>query len=133
MKLKILRKNKKDIIRKYEIGYSSHALAKDYGVSDNLILNVLKENNITIRGTHPTKKQRNQYIVDIIFNLLKQREQGAQFKSNTILKMLLDKKIGNANNYCSRSISNLLKHDDRFNYTKDDRKQGLFSIKEEFF
>ncbi len=51
-----MRQNTSDIILQYKNGISAYKIAKHYKCSSNLILTILKENSIDIRGQHPQLK-----------------------------------------------------------------------------
>lgn len=51
-----MRQNTADIISQYKNGIASYKIAKHYKCSSNLILTILKENGIEIKGKHPQLK-----------------------------------------------------------------------------
>lgn len=67
-----------DICNSYQNGETRKALSKKYNCSDNLILRVLKENNITIRTVHDKDGHYRKYSVnDKYFNLNNQTHNSA--------------------------------------------------------
>jgi hypothetical protein len=51
-----MRQNTADISLQYKNGVAAYKIAKQYKCSSNLILTILKENNIEIKGMHPQMK-----------------------------------------------------------------------------
>lgn len=87
----------KDIINKYNCGYSSRKIGKEYGVCYSIIIKLLRMNNIEIRDKSCSLPNRNLKInKDILYDLY-------------INKHMTIKDISKKFNCCSKTISRALK------------------------
>ena len=121
------KQNSKEIVRKYNIGYSTSDLSLQYQCSYSTIYQILHENNVEFRKPRLTKQEKNKLICDIIADILGEKE-NQELRSKTILEILIARRIKIANQYTSTAIGKLLRFDDRFDIKKN-KTQRVYSLK----
>lgn len=121
------KQNSKEIVRKYNIGYSTSDLTRQYQCSYSMISQILHENNVEFRQPRLTKQEKNKMICDIIADILSEKE-NQELRSKTILEILITRRVKIANQYSSTAIGKLLRLDDRFDIKKN-KTQRVYSLK----